>query len=123
MAGMKASRTAEQTSKLVGALANRAATRAMLNPDGGLISSSRGSKQLKHTTPSPDDVHEHLTPAASPLKRKRGTSKSEGSTIVPIKEESDKTWTSPRKIMVPKEAKPKRAKREPAKKIKADDGM
>lgn len=117
---MRASRLADQTSKLVSALANRAAATQSSNTAG---SPSSGGEAIlaphssKQVTRGSDGGLEHIHPAPSPLKRKRG------SNVVTIKKESDETLTSPRGALISDGVIPKRATRQPAKKVKIDDGM
>lgn len=127
MAGLKTSRLADQTSKVVNALAGRA-TRARTS---GVISHTRTEASL-HTdavenqvpkTPKRRSTHDQgsvdVVKTPSSLKRKRGESDPRSPVITKIKEESVSTTTSPGQIAT---GKPKKARRQPAKKVKGANG-
>ena len=127
MAGMRASRLADQTSKLVSALADRAAKQPLLKA-GPALSDAKAQAPLNHSRQEPiapihahDDL-EQTGPLTSSTKRKRGGSVTQSPDHVTIKEETTETRISPRNATSVDGAKPKKVRRLPAKKIKAEDG-
>lgn len=105
---MRTSRVSTETARLTDALRPRrvASGFALSDPQDYTLHSISRRSQVK----------------SSPLKRRRDDRESVSS-IVRVKEEVISTSTSPRKAEASVHVKPKRAKRQPAKRIKGEDGQ